>query len=227
MHHSEMPKLNKQHMAYVAVCIIAFIYLVLTAAEVGLTTSSGNGLPQRCALQFPKWFGCVLTNHENLAGGLIGAGGTIFAAWLAWAALDVDRKAARYEQLARQRSAHYTALVMLRPLKGATIALKTELEREHKDDQRLLNAIRLFEPTVNELPTWDVGESLSGPNRMLFSLIVSSAKHLVTILRSVSNETTTSQIATYWLEHADRIVRQIDAFDTAPLKPNSYEGPIS
>lgn len=39
---------------------------------------------RRCPLQFPKWFGCALANHEGLAGGLIGAGGALFAGWLAW-----------------------------------------------------------------------------------------------------------------------------------------------
>ena len=37
--------------------------------------------------QWPKWIGCALSAHENLAGGLIGSAGTIFAAWLAWRAI--------------------------------------------------------------------------------------------------------------------------------------------
>jgi hypothetical protein len=36
---------------------------------------------------FPWWFGCALTMHENLAGGLIGGAGALFAAWLAWQAI--------------------------------------------------------------------------------------------------------------------------------------------
>src|SRR5258708_30830297 len=34
--------------------------------------------------QFPKWVGCTMAAHENLAGGLIGFAGAIFAAWLAY-----------------------------------------------------------------------------------------------------------------------------------------------
>jgi hypothetical protein len=37
-----------------------------------------------CAWQFPKILSCVLTKYDGLAGGVIGAGGTIFAGWLAW-----------------------------------------------------------------------------------------------------------------------------------------------
>jgi hypothetical protein len=29
------------------------------------------------------WLGCAMAAHENLAGGLIGGGGALFAAWLA------------------------------------------------------------------------------------------------------------------------------------------------
>jgi hypothetical protein len=32
--------------------------------------------------QWPKYFGCAMAAHEGLAGGLIGAAGALFAAWL-------------------------------------------------------------------------------------------------------------------------------------------------
>src|SRR5262245_11119479 len=38
-------------------------------------------------IDFQKWLGCALAMHENLAGGLIGGGGAIFAAWIAWHAV--------------------------------------------------------------------------------------------------------------------------------------------
>lgn len=37
--------------------------------------------------QFPKWVGCAMAAHEGLAGGLIGFAGAIFAAWLAYSAV--------------------------------------------------------------------------------------------------------------------------------------------
>jgi hypothetical protein len=42
---------------------------------------------RRCGIQFPKLFGCLLSRHENLAGGLIAASGALFAGWLAWTAV--------------------------------------------------------------------------------------------------------------------------------------------
>ena len=39
---------------------------------------------EQCAWVFPRIATCLLTKHDGLAGGVIGAGGTIFAGWLAW-----------------------------------------------------------------------------------------------------------------------------------------------
>jgi hypothetical protein len=65
----------------------------LSAAAIGLLAFAhaqahlSNGA--RCFVgfahaQWPKWFGCAMAAHENLAGGLIGFAGVIFAAWLAY-----------------------------------------------------------------------------------------------------------------------------------------------
>jgi hypothetical protein len=56
-----------------------FTFLVLALAQWG----SGSS----CHWQFPKWFGCVLEAHNSLAAGLIGAAGALFAAWIAWTAV--------------------------------------------------------------------------------------------------------------------------------------------
>lgn len=69
-----------------ALLIFVVMLLTLTLAQSGVEPA------KQCALslskaQFPKWFGCVIATHEALAGGLIGAGGVLFAAWLAWSAV--------------------------------------------------------------------------------------------------------------------------------------------
>jgi len=77
------------------VILITFVYCVLAGAEAGMIP---NTTMVRCDLKFPKWFGCVLSNHENLAGGLIGAFGTVLAGLVAWIAVQnqiaVDREIA-------------------------------------------------------------------------------------------------------------------------------------
>ena len=59
--------------------ILLVVGLALFLAQVG-TTDSGKS----CAsVALWAWVGCAMAAHENLAGGLIGGGGALFAAWLA------------------------------------------------------------------------------------------------------------------------------------------------
>ncbi len=73
------------------VLVAALIYAVLGLAELG-TFPHANV----CGLQFPLWFGCVLSSHQSLAGGLIAAAGALLAARLAARLI--------WEQMALQRA---------------------------------------------------------------------------------------------------------------------------
>jgi hypothetical protein len=72
--------------------LVLLVYLVLGLAQAG----SGSS----CRWAFPKWFGCVLAAHETLAAGLIGAGGALVAAWIAWSAVQQQINAERERMLA-------------------------------------------------------------------------------------------------------------------------------
>src|ERR1700712_3007757 len=60
------------------VLVAVLVFAVLGLAELGTFPRA-----RVCGLQFPMWFGCALSRHESLAGGLIAAGGALLAAWLA------------------------------------------------------------------------------------------------------------------------------------------------
>jgi hypothetical protein len=65
---------------------------VLVMADIG---SADVCTPAISKMQLPKWLGCLLRSRENLAGGLIGAGGTILAGWVAWLAVQKQINSAR------------------------------------------------------------------------------------------------------------------------------------
>jgi hypothetical protein len=65
----------------VALAILAVAYAIMLIANISPPPSSG----MQCPWQFPKIFSCVL--GTNLAGGVLGAGGALFAAWIAWMAV--------------------------------------------------------------------------------------------------------------------------------------------
>ena len=71
--------------------LLVLVFLVLALAQWG----SGSS----CRWQFPKWFGCVLHDHDSLAAGLIGAAGALFAAWIAWTT--VQRQLAEQQRQAK------------------------------------------------------------------------------------------------------------------------------
>lgn len=81
-----------------AIIIVAVSFAILFLADVYMLSG------MKCPLQFPKWVGCVLANHESLSGSLIGAGGALVAAVIAWRAImdqiDSDRELARKSERA-------------------------------------------------------------------------------------------------------------------------------
>lgn len=72
------------------------IWIVIWLSIYGVLVVVNLTLPkeQACRWVFPRIMSCLLWVKDGLAGGLIGAGGTIFAAWLAWAAIQrqIERK---------------------------------------------------------------------------------------------------------------------------------------
>jgi hypothetical protein len=85
------------------------LFIVVASAVISLTIVSILGFthafapmdaekrsfPDFMHAQWPKWIGCAMATHENLAGGLLGAAGTIFAAYIAWSAVQAQIMAER------------------------------------------------------------------------------------------------------------------------------------
>jgi hypothetical protein len=73
-----------------AIILVSTIVLLLDLAQ-SSSTSDKLCAPRLADLKLPmdfsRWLGCALATHEGLAGGLIGAAGALFAAWLAWQAI--------------------------------------------------------------------------------------------------------------------------------------------
>lgn len=67
------------------------VFLLLCCFVIGLLAFAHAFAPkdQRVCFVFPVWWrwvawiGCIMAAHENLAAGLIGGGGALFAAWVA------------------------------------------------------------------------------------------------------------------------------------------------
>jgi hypothetical protein len=56
-------------------------------------------------LQWPKWIGCAMGTREGLAGALIPGVTALYAAWLAWAGVQVQLSAARQDRQRQEAQA--------------------------------------------------------------------------------------------------------------------------
>lgn len=112
------------------------LLICLPLATLGILWLALLGLEpdKRCAMQFPKLLGCLLSRHENLAGGLIAASGALFAGWLAWTAVR-DQIAFTEQQTKEVQIAH----------------LKVRRERAQIEMERLESAKQFSESLLRQL----------------------------------------------------------------------------
>jgi hypothetical protein len=84
-----------------AIILLSTIVLMLGLADHGDSRCLPPFTQLKLPMDFPGWLGCALAKYENLAAGLIGGAGALFAAWVAWQAImrqiEVDRKLATLE----------------------------------------------------------------------------------------------------------------------------------
>jgi hypothetical protein len=67
----------------IALAIVLLILMVLALAVLGGTARATDCL----SLPWYRLLGCSIGTYESLSGGLIAAGGALFAGWLAWSAV--------------------------------------------------------------------------------------------------------------------------------------------
>ena len=110
--------------------IVIVIVLVLMWAHAGTNES-----PKCAEVGGWPWLGCLMAARENLAGGLIGAGGALFAAWLAWRALR--------EQIRSERARHRDNEIRIKTQKISEISAEiSTLEQTKEYVEKAFDAFR-------------------------------------------------------------------------------------
>jgi hypothetical protein len=86
----------------VGVGLTALTVVILAFVDATAMEDAKRCAPSIWLSQWPKYIGCAAAAHEGLAGGLVGAAGALFAAWLAFDAiqeqLGQERERAREER---------------------------------------------------------------------------------------------------------------------------------
>jgi hypothetical protein len=110
--------------AAVAVGLIAIIVALLGFSHAWSVRTEPRCFDAFPLSQFPKWIGCVMSAHEGLAAGLIGAAGALFAAWLAFTAVQEQFAEERRQRERSYAEAKEVAVVVLaQPVHAAACTL--------------------------------------------------------------------------------------------------------
>lgn len=153
--------------------------------------------------QFPKWIGCAMSAHEGLAAGLIGAAGALFAAWLAFTAvqeqLDEER---RRRQRAYAEAKEVAVVVLAQPVHAAActlLAINNALAAESMDairpavtasmaaverDQAVNLGISYLQNTLNNFAVREGVRDLGAEDRMLYVALCSTFATVVELSNS-------------------------------------------
>jgi hypothetical protein len=170
------------------------IGLGLIALSVGiLVFADATAIPdetKRCApsiwqSQWPRYLGCAMTAHEGLAGGLIGAAGALFAAWLAFDAIQeqILKEAERHK--VEQAEAKISAVVCITPLVRAAAESLSSVNKAINGLPEVDKLVALATSHVNaEMSRFVVPESLRGlglDDRLIFLTIVGTLNVFVNL----------------------------------------------
>jgi hypothetical protein len=135
---------------------------------------------KRCApnvwqSQWPRYIGCAMAAHEGLAGGVVGAAGALFAAWLAFAGIQeqlaaeaertANRLAAEAERTAKQEAeAKISAVVCIAPSIHAAaeglFAINNAINFRGNDTQQVDGLVKLAALHVSA-EAWTTGSYTS------------------------------------------------------------------
>src|ERR1700722_4097915 len=135
---------TKQKAVALATSLILVVFFILAFADSGT----------KCSIE-PNfsYLSCLLREFRDLAGGLIGAAGTIFAGWLAWSAVRAQIQNKRELMNANEREV-MSALRLemnefLTTVNQSWRALDILLDDE-KLESKTINSFALFQTTLNK-----------------------------------------------------------------------------
>jgi hypothetical protein len=92
------------------------LFTAIAVAIMALLVAADAGDAGRCMFYGFNWLGCILAVHEGLSGGLIGAGGALFAGWLAWTGVRDQVQSERDLATAKARGCQQALLIEMNDL---------------------------------------------------------------------------------------------------------------
>jgi hypothetical protein len=175
----------------IALFLTAFVLVMLSFAD----SYAVDTVAKRCALGFakskwPMYIGCAMAAHEDLAAGLIGGAGALFAAWLAYLSVQDQFSIEENRRLRRQVEAKAVATMCIAPPVQAAASALAEVERARKAqgktamdeaDGRLDVATGYVETALEDPAILQIAGDLDLDGRLIYQSIVGTLRTFVNI----------------------------------------------
>jgi hypothetical protein len=170
--------------------LIAMVVGILTSVDLAAITEGKRCTPS----EWPNYIGCAMAAHEGLAGGLIGAAGALFAAWLAFDAIQEQLAEEREHRLRQQAEAKAAAVICITPaIHAAAMTLRAIIDAASVGGSVGIEAEKLVALGVthvsNALSSFTVQESLRDlglDDRLIYLTILGTLNTLVTLNKNPS-----------------------------------------
>jgi hypothetical protein len=174
----------------IGLILVALVVLILVFAD----SYSVKETTERCSPSFakskwPLYLGCAMAAHEGLAGGLLGAAGALFAAWLAFDAIQEQFTEERERRKIEQAEAKEAAVLCVTPaIHAAAAALSLINDALKAQGTQMQHADLLVATEVEhvgaQLDSFTVKESLRDlglDDRLIYLAILGTLSTFVSI----------------------------------------------
>lgn len=175
---------TRRRIAWALVILSILVVLVIGI----LSFADVNTLPgkERCVdifrhTKWPMYIGCAMTAHEDLAGGVLAAAGALFAAWLAFDAVQEQLFEERERRRQQQADAKQTAVICItQPVHAAAATLfaidraiaEKHLARRALTDEVVRRGIIQLGATLKSFAVSEAYRDLGLDDRILYLAII-------------------------------------------------------
>jgi hypothetical protein len=212
----------------IALGLSAVVVTILLFAD----TYSFTDESRHCASHYTRlsqslaWLGCTLAAHEGLAGGLIGGAGALFAAWLAFTAVQEQLAEERHRLRQRQADAKEAALVCItQPIHAAAMALSqinkarqlrgsVAPKTQAAADQLVNLSVAHVRSTIESFTIRESVHDLGVEDRVMYLLIVSTLSTFVNVSTNPSPVLTRDERLRNQREALMRLHNYLTPFDS-------------
>jgi hypothetical protein len=174
----------------IALALILIVLGTLALADIYQLEDMKRCAPTIWKQKWPMWLGCVLAAQQDLAAGLIGGAGALFAAWLAFDAVQEQLAEERNRQLRRQAEAKVVAtLCITQSVHAAASALFAISHgqraggavQQAKSDEAIAVATNYLRSTLDSFMLREVFRDLGLDDRLIYLTILETLNTFVSI----------------------------------------------